>query len=376
MFTTVSCDAIFDNLEGDLSKMTGEDLMKSENGVLGRLANLYSYVPMGVFSTDDRNTFLASGRLGNKMAYRNVVNGWWDYTQMRSINKFIVDLDDAVKKGVISEEASNVYKGEAMFIRAYCYFGGVKAYGGMPIVDKVLDDQYDGGENKGLYIPRSTEQATWDWIINELEAAAALLPESISGGELRANKYVCYALESRVALYAASVAKYWANKSLDNGYQAVQQKLSYMDASMANGYYQKCIDAAEKVINSGHYSLHGLNKNSTADKKAALIELFQAIQYDEYIFGKTYNTGVTTLDNGIEGWAPSQVTTGYQTSTGAVTLNMVDAYATIGANGKTIKGQIQTLVSGSEDYCLEDPYKVPTQLTNIMGNLKRYNSLD
>lgn len=376
MFATVSCDAIFDNLEGDLTKMTGEDLMKSENGVQGRLATLYSYIPMGAFSTDDRNTFLASGRLGNVQAYRYVPNGWWNYTQMRTINKFIEDLDAVLEKGIITQASYNTYKGEAMFVRAYCYFGGVKMYGGMPIVDRVLDSEYNGTDNAGLYIPRSTEKETWDWIIAQLDEAANLLPETIIGGELRANKYVAYALQSRVALYAASVAKYWNNKALDSGYQAVQQKLSYMDASMADAYYQKCMEASAKVINSGRYQLYGANPGSIAEAKQNLIDMFQSIKYDEYIFGRTYNTGVSTADNGIEGWAPSQVTTGYQTSTGAVTLNMVDSYATIGANGQTVKGKIQTLENGSEDYCLEDPYTSSTQLPNVIANLKRYNSID
>ena len=50
---TYSCEGIFDNLEGDLSKMTVEDMLSTETGLLGILANLYGYIPMSSFSTGD-----------------------------------------------------------------------------------------------------------------------------------------------------------------------------------------------------------------------------------------------------------------------------------------------------------------------------------
>ena len=45
-FGMTSCDKIFDNLEGDLSKMTAENLLSSEAGLKGLLANLYNNIPI------------------------------------------------------------------------------------------------------------------------------------------------------------------------------------------------------------------------------------------------------------------------------------------------------------------------------------------
>ena len=40
----VSCDALLDNTEGDLGKMSAEDMVSSEAGILSLLANLYSHL--------------------------------------------------------------------------------------------------------------------------------------------------------------------------------------------------------------------------------------------------------------------------------------------------------------------------------------------
>ena len=40
--TFTSCDALFDNLEGDLTKLSGDDLASSEAGISRLLAQVYS----------------------------------------------------------------------------------------------------------------------------------------------------------------------------------------------------------------------------------------------------------------------------------------------------------------------------------------------
>ena len=43
--TLSSCEKLFDSLEGDLTKMTGEDMASSEAGIQMLLAQVYSYIP-------------------------------------------------------------------------------------------------------------------------------------------------------------------------------------------------------------------------------------------------------------------------------------------------------------------------------------------
>ena len=238
---------------------------------------------------------------------------------MRSINLFMDNVKAAAAAGTISQETANTYLGEATFIRAYCYFAGVRVYGGMPIVDRVLDDEYKGdGVNAGLYIDRRTEKDTWDWVLQQLEDAANLLPET-APEQMRASKYTAYALKARVALWAASVSKYWDRAELNSSYTAVQQKLTYMEESYANGYYQQALEAAEKVIGSGKYGLEGANPGSVDDAVNTLANLFQNYSTLEGLLGKSYKSGNLTSGNGMESsqggnWgAPNQVTAGWQT---------------------------------------------------------------
>ena len=255
-FGMTSCDKIFDNLEGDLSKMTAENLLSSEAGLKGLLANLYGNIPMGAFSSGDNSTFFANSSRSTPSYGTGGINSWWSYGNMRSINKFIEALDSAVEKKIITEDNYKTYKGEALFIRAYCYFGGVTAYGGMPIVETSLDDKYDGKENAGLYIPRSTEKATYDWIIAQLGEAASLMPEVNNGGNMRANKYAALALQARVALQAASISKYWNLKELNPAYVAVARDLTKMKAEYADefvvagqiGTYYVCWNVNEPLL--------------------------------------------------------------------------------------------------------------------------------
>ena len=367
-----SCDKIFDNLEGDLSKMSAENLLSSEAGLKGLLANLYGYIPMNALSTADRSTFFAQSSRDGVSYGMSGIPGWWNYTQMRSINKFLEALDSAVEKGIITEQNYNIYRGEALFIRAYCYYGGVMTYGGMPIVEKSLDNEYDGQGNAGLFIPRSTEKDTWDWIIAQLDEAASLLPEGESGS-MRANKYSALGLQTRVALAAASISKYWDKSPVDPSYLAVQQKLTYMEKSYADAYYAKVVEAAAKIINSGKHGLYGgTNPGSIQAAKDNLINMFQTFQFDEGLFGKSYKSGSATTGNNQD-WGPNQVVNGYLVGRGAATLNIVDEYDYYTASRGKAGRKVETRNDGNEKAYLDGEYWLTAQ---DMSVYKRYDSVD
>ena len=149
----VSCDKIFDSLEGDLSKMTESDLTSSEAGLVRLLASAYGYIPMDAFSTFDKYTIDATDTHG--AAYGIQRNGNWSYSQIRTVNKLFIQIPEAFEKGAISEELRDAMLGEAHFVRGYIYFGMVRTFGGVPIVTEPLDDKYDGGEDvSGLLVPR------------------------------------------------------------------------------------------------------------------------------------------------------------------------------------------------------------------------------
>ena len=346
-----SCDKLFDSLEGDLSKMSEEDMTSSQAGMETLLADIYNSIPMDGFNTNDQNTTLAS--YSKSADYSISVTGFWNYKQMRSINYFIQQVDVALEKKSINETTRNWMLGEALFIRAYCYFGMVRRYGGVPIVTEPLDKYYDGGDNAGLYIPRSTEKDTWDFVISELDKAAELLPSERNDGAYRATKWAALGLQSRVALYAASVSKYWNKEAMPSAYKAVQEKLTYMESSYANAYYAKCIEACDKIMNSGKFSLYGGATTSAAKAKENLTNLFQERQDCEFIFGKSYKSGLAEATNSFDiNYSPNQA---HETITNggwgnySITSDMVDLFDDYNAAGGRTDGTVKTRNDGKED---------------------------
>lgn len=363
----VSCDKIFDSLEGDLSKMTESDLTSSEAGLVRLLASAYGYIPMEAFSTFDKYTIDATDTHG--AAYGIQRNGNWSYSQIRTVNKLFSQIPEAFEKGAISEELRDAMLGEAHFVRGYIYFGMVRTFGGVPIVTEPLDDMYDGGEDvSGLLVPRSTEKETWDFVIGEFEEAARLLPVSRNDGSYRVTKYAAYALEARAALFAASLCKYWKDAPIANTFKAVQQKLTYMDASDANAYYQKAIDASKMIIDSKMYSLYGgTNPSSVEAAKKSLQDLFTARRNEEFIFGRSYELAQSNPTNGFDyGNSPNQVHalggSGWQWGRYSVTLDLVDAFDDYDENMGRVDGTVKTRNDG-----VENEYVQNLSLNNMAG---------
>ena len=346
-----ACDKLFDSLEGDLTLMTEEDMTSTQAGLERLLSDVYNTIPMDAFNTKDQHTTLASYSKAND--YDIAVTGFWNYTKMRSINQFIQKIDLALEKNAINQATRDQMLGEAIFARAYCYFAMVRRYGGVPIVTVPLDDQYDGGENEGLYIPRSTEKETWDFVISELDKAAELLPDTPNGGKYRASKWAALGLQSRVALYAATLSKYWSKEAIPSSYKSVQEKLTYMEASYADAYFAKCIEACDKIINSGQFSLYGGATTSVAKAKENLTNLFLERQDCEFIFGKSYKDGTADADNGFDrSNSPNQKHgTGSNAGWGnySIMSELVDLYDNYNAAGGRADGTVKTRNDGEED---------------------------
>jgi len=351
----LSCDKIFDSLEGDLTKMYQDDMLATVNGIDRLIANIYVNIPQDAFSTLDKSTMDATDTHG--AAYDINATGFWNYTNMRAVNMLIPQLDEALKNNVLTKEQHDYRMGEVLFVRAYYYFAMVRTRGGVPIVTEPLDDKYDGNENKELYVPRSTEKATWDFVLDELDKAAALLPTDVNawaGDTYRATKWSALGLKVRAALYAASVSKYWNKAPIANTYKAVEDKLTYMESSYADNYYKACLDAAEAIINSGKFKLYGGATTSIEAAKKNFTDLFMGSGVsDEMLFGKSYEFGTATASNGFD--YPNSPSQGHahdvawQWGRYSVTLDLADAFDNYNAEGGRADGTIKTRVDGVEN---------------------------
>lgn len=183
----------------------------------------------------------------------------WPYKEINKINKYIATY----KKSANTDVLSTV--GEAYFIRAYYYFELVKRYGGVPLYSTPLDSVKSINN-------RASEEASWDFVLNNLDSAIVLLPDNqkyIAEDKDRANKFTALSLKSRAMLYAGTIAKY--GKVTNNGLQGVR-------SDMAKKYLTEAADAAQKVISASKYKLSsnfGDLFNGTAENDDEIIFRFK-----------------------------------------------------------------------------------------------------
>jgi starch-binding outer membrane protein, SusD/RagB family len=208
---------------------------------------------------------------------------WWEnaYLVIRRLNQFI----RRVPESPLPDDLRVLRTAEARWLRAYNFFEMVKRYGGVPLILIDQDANMPEGE---LYPPRNKEQEVYDFVLSEMDAISADLPEV--GDYSRPTKYAALALKCRAALYAASIAKY-GTVQLDG--------IVGIDASKADNYYQQAYDAAALIINGGKYELY--NK-SPDDKVANFRNAFLDKSNPETIFAVIHNSN-NGMGNGGNGWA-------------------------------------------------------------------------
>jgi len=360
-----------------LDKVSKDYLFKTPAGVKTVLANLYNRMPMEDFVFHPQNGFnqhpgvggngdggwsLASnsdeaiiyGPNGYTSQPNNSIAEYWDYTSIRYVNKFLVNIVDLKASGSLDEASYNQMFGEAHFIRAYMYFTLAKRYGGVPIVDEEQGVPTDIAE---VLVPRSTEKETWDFVISELDLAIANLPPNRPGDAAnRVTKWVALALKSRVTLHAASVAKFW-NKAPLLGAAVDAKLVGGMTAADANAYYKLCIDASKQIMDNTAFELYKPVPTSKADAAKNYQDIFESASYSnkEVIYLKSYIDGSAFSGQGhmTDFWFyPKQLTyqTSYMSSRWGTTLDAVDVYEDYTDNGVGASAPIKTVTTGAENY--------------------------
>ncbi len=118
------------------------------------------------------------------------------YANVRRTNLFFANIDRAETD---DQDWVNRLKGEAYFNRAFTYHHLVSLYGGVPLITKAYE------LNDDFAIARNSYEECINFIVGQLDSAAALLPQTYPGASLgRATKGAALALKARVLLYAAS----------------------------------------------------------------------------------------------------------------------------------------------------------------------------
>lgn len=279
------------------SKVSAEAIVSSPAGIQAFLANLYYRMPIEGFdfTVESRpcpdqgykdGFHFNDGAPNNSGRYTWVLtddcigtelnecpNGdhymYWDtaFATLHDVNSFnsLIPSFDSV-----SEETRQELQGQVWFIRGQIYFALARRYGGVPIIETVEDIH----DTEKVNVPRSTEVETWDYVIDCFDKAAELLSEVDNGYHTMATKWTALAYKSRAALHAASLAKYWDRADLSG--DAKEEKLvGGFTQEDQDRWYAACLDASEKVINSGQFSLYMPSPSSPEEATENYIHLFQ-----------------------------------------------------------------------------------------------------
>ncbi len=229
-----------------------------------------SDLAMSTYSWTPANNSIRPGNWGTSTNYWPM--DWWGYWNIWKINYSIESLIN-IQSGVLTEEELNNRLGEMYFMRAFSYFELAKRYGGIPIILEPQDPETTPEDE--LFPARNTEKEVYDQILTDAQAAFDLLPDRWSGEKGRAPRWAAKALESRAALYAASIAKY-GSVDLDG--------LVGIPSSDADSYYTVSLEASEEIIQEGGYTLF----NSYDDPSENYYSLFVDETDDESIFIKIW----------------------------------------------------------------------------------------
>ena len=361
-----------------LDRVSPELLLDNDKGIKMLLADLYNAIPMEDFCYHPSRGFNVHGYWTSGYGLNTMLSNLTDeslktegssmgpvsfssqfsdaYNRNRDVTLFLQSIETVRERGIIDE---NMYKRlfrEAHFCRAYIYFGLVKRWGGIPIIEELLDDRYvPGSANEYMYIPRSSENDSWRFILRECDLAIADLPNEVSNedGRYRASKWAAYALKSRVALHAASIAKYWDRAPLTG--EAVTQKLvGGMSSADADFFYSECISASRAIIENAGKSLYMPEPKTPEEAAVNYQYLFLTEPQNEVIFSRAYLDGTKVDYQGHDYdiiFCPSQGNLGHhQYGRFSVTLDIVDSYEDYTDDGTGKSAPIITRTDGVENY--------------------------
>jgi starch-binding outer membrane protein, SusD/RagB family len=280
---------------------------------------------------------------GTWNATSNPENYWgFFYESIRKANLFLegtADYKNILYRDTLAPNNKSAYydqvrdiawfRAEARFIRAFIYFELIKRYGGVPIMDRVIND-----EETLRNIQRQSFDSCAAYIINECDSIVPLLNNTWVGvfddkWRGRATKGAAMALKARVLLYAASPLNNPGNNTAK---------------------WQKAALAAHDIITSNKYSLHNdygglFQLGNGADVNPEVLFAIQGWSSNVY---EKANIPVGYDQGGVNSTCPSQ--------------NLVDAYE-MKTTGRPI-GEPGSSFNPANPYANRDPRLTASIIVN------------
>lgn len=200
--------------------------------------------------------------------------GWaisnWD--DLRNINYFLGNF----RRASASDEILNHYEGVARFWRAYFYMNKVKLFGAVPWYESEIDSD----DHEALYKPRDSREMVMRKVLEDLNFACenCITNSALEVNSSRITCNVALAFKARCCLYEGTFRKY---HSID---PSTGKAWTSDEAEM---YLRQCVDACEKLMNKGKYSLVSNTANVTTQYR----KLFTSTNIDtqEVIWARVYD---------------------------------------------------------------------------------------
>lgn len=214
------------------------------------------------------------------------------------INQAILDVNN----GALDQEIKDNITGQATFMRAYTYFNMVMFHGGIPYV-KVPQDRYEDD----LFVARNSTAECFDFLIEDLDLAIALLPESISSGSGDFGKVdasFALAFKAKVLLYKASPQfnpsnpfdnSYWneANSANKRAYESLKSlgyglEDQYSDIALDEGNRETVFSVINSYPNKSANWDNGVRPGSESRGPASACPTWEFIKEYPMLDGKLY----------------------------------------------------------------------------------------
>ncbi|MET3112467.1 hypothetical protein AAKU52_000178 [Pedobacter sp. CG_S7] len=170
--------------------------------------------------------FLREGAFGPRQS-----NGWaWD--ELRNINYFIENNHDTRVPTAVRQN----YMALARFFRAYFYYEKVRRFGDVPWINKTFKV-----DDPALFNGRDKRSLVMDSVLADLNFACENIAKTTDNTRSLITKHVALGFKSRVTLYEGTYRKYHEEAGL---------------TSTAAQWLQQSVDAAQKVMTEGGFSLN------------------------------------------------------------------------------------------------------------------------
>lgn len=177
---------------------------------------------------------------GSSMVHNNLYNNTLTGNETMSLWNDLyktIYLANGILEGLeqndnIEENLKSQWRGEALFIRAFCHFYLTNLFGKVPIVTST-----DYRVNNQL--SRSSSELVYQAVLSDLTEAESIMTEDFShanGERIRPNKWVASALLARVYLYTEDWgnAELYASKLIDNSSFTLEDDLNSVFLTNSN----------------------------------------------------------------------------------------------------------------------------------------------